>query len=207
MEQALLVSNAVLWVVVLGLCAVVVALVRQIGVLYERVAPAGALLTGVGPAVGEPVPRFELQDLAGRPVRIGGESSEGRSTLVFFLSPRCPVCDALLPALESVRRSERHWLDVLFASDGEPAEQRAFAAEKGLGESPYVLSSELGMRFQVGQLPYAVLIDERGRLAARGLVNSREHLESLFEAKRLGVASIQEYAAREKRGAGGRGGP
>jgi hypothetical protein len=24
-------------------------------------------------------------------------------------------------------------------------------------------------------------------------VNSREHLESLFEAKRLGVASLQEY--------------
>jgi hypothetical protein len=32
-------------------------------------------------------------------------------------------------------------------------------------------------------------------LRARGLVNSREHLESLFEAKRLGVASIQDYFA------------
>jgi hypothetical protein len=28
---------------------------------------------------------------------------------------------------------------------------------------------------------------------ARGLINSREHLESLFEAKRLGVASVQDY--------------
>jgi hypothetical protein len=30
-------------------------------------------------------------------------------------------------------------------------------------------------------------------LRARGIVNSREHLESLFEAKRLGLASIQDY--------------
>jgi hypothetical protein len=40
------------------------------------------------------------------------------------------------------------------------------------------------------------LIDEHGILRAKGLVNSREHLESLFEAKELGVASIQEYLER-----------
>ena len=39
---ALEVSVALLWLVVLVLAAVVVALTRQIGVLYERVAPAGA---------------------------------------------------------------------------------------------------------------------------------------------------------------------
>jgi len=32
-----------------------------------------------------------------------------------------------------------------------------------------------------------------GSPLARGLINSREHLESLFEAKRLGVASVQDY--------------
>jgi len=31
---------------------------------------------------------------------------------------------------------------------------------------------------------------------AKGLVNSREHLESLFTAKELGVPSIQEFVAR-----------
>ncbi len=46
MTQALLVSNAVLWVVVVLLGCVVAALARQIGVLHERVAPAGALMVG-----------------------------------------------------------------------------------------------------------------------------------------------------------------
>ena len=56
-----------------------------------------------------------------------------------------------------------------------------------------VLSSELGMTYRVSKLPYAVLIDEEGRIRAKGLVNTREHLESIIEAKQMGVASIQDY--------------
>jgi hypothetical protein len=37
------------------------------------------------------------------------------------------------------------------------------------------------------------MLDPAGVLRARRLVNSREHLESLFEAQRLGVASRQKY--------------
>ena len=49
------------------------------------------------------------------------------------------------------------------------------------------------MKFQISKLPYAVLIDESGTIRAKGLVNSREQLESLFTAKELGVASVQEF--------------
>jgi hypothetical protein len=38
-----------------------------------------------------------------------------------------------------------------------------------------------------------VLLDGAGVVRAKGLVNSREHLESLFEAMERGVASIQDY--------------
>jgi methylamine dehydrogenase accessory protein MauD len=56
-----------------------------------------------------------------------------------------------------------------------------------------VNSAPLGMAFQVDRLPFAAIIDEQGVLRARGLINSREHLESLFEAKRRGVASLQDF--------------
>jgi methylamine dehydrogenase accessory protein MauD len=49
----------------------------------------------------------------------------------------------------------------------------------------------------VNRLPYAVLLDGAGVLRAKGLVNSREHLESLFEARERGVASLQDWLARE----------
>jgi methylamine dehydrogenase accessory protein MauD len=56
-----------------------------------------------------------------------------------------------------------------------------------------VVSPVVGMTYQVGKLPYAVLIDELGIVRAKGLVNSREHLESLLVAKETGYASIQAY--------------
>src|SRR4029077_9228006 len=45
---ALLVSNAVLWILVIGLAIVIIALVRQIGLLHERIAPVGALMLAKG---------------------------------------------------------------------------------------------------------------------------------------------------------------
>lgn len=193
MLRALIVSNVLLWVLVLALAAVVLALVRQIGVLHERIGPAGALLLQRGLKVGQPVPALALTDLEGRSVTIGTSSENARSTLLVFLSPTCPICKLLLPVLKSSRASESAWLELILASDGAEDEHRRFVAANGLEEIPYVLSAELGMRFQVERLPFAAVIDEGGVLRARGLINSREHLESLFEAKRLGVASLQEF--------------
>jgi len=51
----------------------------------------------------------------------------------------------------------------------------------------------VGKSYGVSKLPYAVLIDENQRVSSMGIVNSREHLDSLFEAKERNVASIQEY--------------
>jgi methylamine dehydrogenase accessory protein MauD len=190
---ALAVSNVVLWFLVLILAAVVLALVRQVGVLHERLAPAGALMLNRGLNVGEAAPAIDVADLDGRSHQVGSARSDGRSTLLLFVSPSCPVCKALLPAVKSSRRDERGWMDVILASDGDSEEQRAFVREQGLEGVPYVVSAALGLAYQVSRLPFAALLDEQGILRARGLVNSREHLESLFEAKRLGVASLQQY--------------
>jgi len=193
MLRALVISNVLLWVLAVALAAVVLALVRQIGVLHERIGPAGALLLKRGLQVGQPVPSMSLTDLSGRSVTIGAPSDRGRSTLLVFLSPTCPVCKLLLPVVKSSRTSESAWLELILASDGVEDEHRRFIAANKLEEIPYVLSAELGMSFQVERLPFAAVIDEGGILRARGLINSREHLESLFEAKRLGVASLQEF--------------
>ena len=192
---ALAVSNVVLWIAVLSLAIVVLALLRQLGVLHERIAPAGALMLNRGLTVGERAPMVDVVALDGERRRLGEPREDGRSTLLVFISPTCPVCKSLLPILQSGRRAERDWLEIILASDGEVAQHLEFARRNGLLELPYVLSAPLGRSFQVSRLPYAALLDEAGVLRARGLVNSREHLESLFEAQRLGVASLQEYFA------------
>ncbi len=177
----------------IGLCIALLAVVRQLGVLHERIAPAGALMLAKGLKVGEPAPRITVQDLESRSLTLGAARSDARATLLVFVSPTCPVCKALLPALKSSLTAERDWLDIVLASDGESAGQREFVAAHRLGSFPYVVSAPLGISYQVSRLPFAALIDAQGVLRARGIVNSREHLESLFEAKRLGFASIQDY--------------
>jgi len=200
MDNVLIVSNVILWVMVIGLGLTVLALARQVGVLYERIAPAGALMISQGPEVGEIAPEFELETLDGGPLTLGGVPQSNKSTLLFFLSPNCPICNTLIPVLKSIRRSESEWLDIVLASDGEPEKQRAFIARKELAEFPFVLSTELGMTYQVAKLPFAVLLDEKGVLRAKGLTNNREHLESLFEAMEQGVASIQEFMSKRQQG-------
>lgn len=194
---ALVVSNVVLWVMVIVLAVVVLALARQLGVLHERITPVGALMLARGPKVGERAPVFVVNDLDGQAVAIGAAAGaaqgEAKSLLLLFVSPTCPVCKVLLPVLKASRKSEQAWLDIVLASDGELAEQREFVRAQGLEAFRYVVSTPLGVTYQVSRLPYAVLIDGDGTLRARGIINSREHLESLFEAKRLGVASVQDY--------------
>jgi methylamine dehydrogenase accessory protein MauD len=188
---SLMISNALLWVLMLAVIVALWALARQVGILYERIAPMGALVTDAGPKLGDMAPQFDLPALNGLRVAIGGE--QPKSQLIFFLSPTCPVCKKLLPVLKSASQAEREWLDVILASDGEATQHLGFYGSAQLQQFPYVLSADLGMTYRVSRLPYAVLIDERGVIRAKGLINSREHLESLFNAKELGVGTVQDY--------------
>ncbi|MEZ4588008.1 MAG: methylamine dehydrogenase accessory protein MauD [Gemmatimonadales bacterium] len=198
MSAAAWIAIGALWLVVIGLALVVLALARQIGVLHERLQPAGALSLPKGPTVGEPAPTIEVETLDGAPLRIGGAHPRGADTLVVFVSPSCPVCKALLPALKAIRRRERPAVAVVLASDGPRDEHLAFVASQQLEELPYVLSERLGLGYGAGKLPHAVLLDAAGVVRATGLVNSREHLDSLFEARDRGVGSLQEYLERSE---------
>ena len=188
----LVASNIALWAGLVILVVMNLALARQIGVLHERVAPAGALLTNRVLRVGDDAPLLIVETLRGETVQVGAPAL-GNSQLLFFVSPDCPVCNELIPVFKSAARAESGWLRAMLASDGNDLNHQAYVESKGLGEFPYLLSELLGKSYGVSQLPYAVLIDEQGKVASMGIVNTREHLESLFEAKERNVASIQEY--------------
>jgi methylamine dehydrogenase accessory protein MauD len=187
------VAIALLWLVIACLALVILALARQIGVLHERLPQVGALKLAQALTAGQPAPIVEVMDMSGTQRRIGGVNPQGRETLVVFVSPTCPVCKSLLPSLRAIRRRERPVVEVVLASDGARLEHSDFIERENLREFTYVLSEPLGLAYGAGRLPYAVLMDSGGVVRASGLVNSREHLDSLFEAKERGVASLQEF--------------
>ena len=194
MTEALMVSNIVLWVLVIVLALIVLALARQVGILHERVAPAGALMPTSGPKVGELTKAMTLSDLRGKEFVIGGANPHGEATFVLFISPTCPVCKSLVPTAKSLARREGKRMRLIFASDGDKVEQHeAYARDLNLNDYHYVISEGLGMAYEVSKLPFALLIGGDGALHSKGLVNTREHLESLVEAMDSGVATLQDY--------------
>jgi len=188
---ALYVSTVLLWLAVGVLALLVLALARQVGVLHERVAPLGALMLDQGPKVGERAPLFEVRDLFGRPARLGGLRE--RPLLLLFVSSTCPVCKKILPIALRLAREEN--LDLALIGDEREQDLRWLA--QGLAGVQVLNAPEVGQAYKVGKIPYAVLIDPEGVIRAKGLVNNREHLESLMEAYRLGMASIQDYLRKE----------
>lgn len=192
MTEALLVSNVVLWCLVIVLALMVFALARQVGVLHERVAPAGALLPTSGPQVGEPTEAAVFTDLEGRPVTVGGPSDDRRATLLLWISPTCPVCRSLVPTARAMARDEK--LSLVFASDGDKVEQHVrYVQDLRIADYPYIVSQALGLKYAVSKLPFAALIGPDGILRSKGLVNTREHLESLVESMETGIDTLQDY--------------
>ena len=49
------------------------------------------------------------------------------------------------------------------------------------------------INFNISDNSFALLIEEGGVLIGKGLVNTREHLESLVEARETGISTLQEY--------------
>lgn len=87
------VSYVLLWIAVLGLSVMVVALLRQVGVLHTRLRPLGVHFAGEGPDRLVPAP----------PVP-GVDYGRSAMTLLAFSSTTCQVCAELVPSLRVLER-------------------------------------------------------------------------------------------------------
>lgn len=191
MLTALVISAIFSWVVILVLVVALLALARQVGVLHMRVAPAGALTTAGGPSVGAKAPPISAQTLDGAVVSVGGAAPGSALRLLMFVSATCPLCKNLIPMAKSFARDER--VQLIFVGDDTVEAQRAMIERHGLGGYQFINGPDVGQAFEVGKLPFAVLLDAEGVILSKGLVNSREHLESLIIAHEMGVHSVQDY--------------
>ena len=201
MPEALILSNIILWVVVIVLALLVFALTRQVGILHERVAPAGALQPTNGPKVGELTRAMDVRALDGSDIKIGGADANGLASFVLFISPTCPVCKSLVPTAQSLINSEKDRMQLIFASDGAETEadvqqHQDYVKSLNIESYPYIISQALGMTYQVSKLPFALLIGADGTLQSKGLVNTREHMESLIESMDSGISTVQEFVGK-----------
>lgn len=156
------------------------ALARQLGILHRRLPPSGARETPMGPAIGDPAPVIDHSTVTGGKEKLG--ATQGKRTILVFVSAGCKACEEVAPAMRSVARSERRTIQVtLISLDGDDA-TRQFVARNRLAFVPTISSYELAAAYGVMGTPYAIAIDENAVVRAKGLVNRLEHLESLVTA-------------------------
>jgi methylamine dehydrogenase accessory protein MauD len=176
-----LVSYVVLWLAVAVLGVLVVALAREVGALHLRLGPRGALeIDTEGPDLGAVVPPLVATALDGRPARVGGE---GPMRLYLFASPTCGICRDVLPAMNALLR--RGVEGAVLAE----APTRDLWGWVDLGVA-VVSSPESFVAYGVPGTPYAIVLDERGSVAAKGTPNDPAQLEGLLDTARRRVEEV-----------------
>jgi methylamine dehydrogenase accessory protein MauD len=105
------------WVFIIGLSLGFLALARQVGVLHRRLGPAGALMTSGALKVGSKVPEIDVKTVSEKQLTVGVPRADGKSTLIAFVAPDCPVCTRLIPVYKHIAREFSDTLNLVFASD------------------------------------------------------------------------------------------
>ncbi|GAA4195982.1 hypothetical protein GCM10022219_21900 [Microbacterium oryzae] len=194
----LLIATIVLILAVAFLFVMNLALAREIGRVQVRLGPLGARMMDSGPKIAETGPSFQgLADHRGRPASVGGHRD--RAQLLMFTGPKCSTCKSLLPGIKALAKAERKDLEVVMISDGTAEEHAEFLAGAGItDEFAYVDAREVGIAYQVGTTPYGVVLDEHGKIRAKGLCNQMAHVESLLNALETGTPSLQHLHEASK---------
>ena len=177
-------ATAIQFIILIGLAVVVLSLARQVGILHERLSPAGMqrLRNEIQP--GEAIPGESLTAVSGASTELLGN----RSALL-FLSAECPICKSVLPAFEdavSASEFEPLWvMDGLPGPSGQAPDYNQYANDQRLDEDRLIVSQELGLTLGIQQIPALVLIDAERKLIAREVLSGPRQVAAIFAAHAL----------------------
>jgi hypothetical protein len=116
--------------------------------------------------------------------------------LVFTMSG-CKPCHRIVPELNKLQR--RGDVQVLVVNNGEMEATRQWAREVRAGV-PVLVQQQFSVsrRYEVYGTPFAFLIDERGVIASKGLINTGQHIDFVLSgagAAKNGQAEAEPVTA------------
>lgn len=118
------------------------------------------------PNIGQVVPEFAVEDVAGRPV--SNKDLEGQTTLVTFSSPTCGHCVKLMEQIRDWEsRRTPHDPNLIVFTDGDADEGKKYGLRSSvIVDKSFTTASKLGMR----GVPSAVLINEKGIIVTEAAI-------------------------------------
>ncbi len=204
-------SIVTLWAVALFLAFLLLGTLRTLGLVswrleqLEATTPKRLGRDGLKP--GKKAPDFTLpcvnpHVMAGSPDRatvgwsgqetapqrsVGHEVSlhdfAGRKVLLVFTQSGCGPCRTVVPELNRLERGDTQ---VVVVNNGNPESTRKWSTEVGarfpvLAQDKFSISK----KYEVFATPFAFLIDEKGVIVSKGIINNRQHIRYVLSGTRV----------------------
>lgn len=156
-----------------------IATMRQVGVLHQRVRPTGAG-QHEGPAIGSRVPKIHFDPVRG----VERMPFERRITLLGYVTPGCGLCEDLAKHIGAYRRTQPEHVDAFLATEMTVERAQQWVAEHKV-HAPVLQAPDAMHRHQIPGSPYVLALHSDGRaetarVLATGVVNTLEQLEDLM---------------------------
>lgn len=176
LETVWIVSITLQWLVIAALLLVVLALVRQVGALSERLGGSAEPGTQSQLGLGSRLPR-QIPLIGG-----GSVGAQGDPILLVWHEPGCEGCRVLEPHLLDVASSEAPG-SVLLVSSARTA-RAAREAGSTWSALPIASEAELPSGLDAPRVPWGVAVTADGHVAARGRPQTAQDLREMLAAAR-----------------------
>ena len=178
MSAIWIISTVILWVFVLALAFLVFVLYRQVGLMYLGRAAA---VSRDGIPEGTEAPDFAAPDIDGQMHRL--RTYRGSRVLLVFGSPHCRPCQQLILDLNAYAEANSGKVRTFFLSGAPQEDNTRFASLFDIRVPLLTIPEDesLQSRYLARVTPFAFALDEEGKVMGKGLVNTRIHLEVLFD--------------------------
>ncbi len=181
--------SALVWIVIGGTWLAILALgflllgsLRALGLQgwrleqLEATTPSRVGRNGLKP--GKIAPDFTLANVSNGEVAL--RDFIGRKVLLVFTQSGCGPCHGIMPELNRLQAGGE--VQVLVVNNGESGSTREWTV-KARVRFPVAVQENysLSRRYEVFATPFAFLIDERGVVASKGVVNNRRHIGFILD--------------------------
>src|SRR6516164_5963982 len=185
MSIVLLAAVIILWLVVLFLGFLLLGALRALGLLtwrleqLEATTPKRLGRDGLKP--GKRAPAFMLLSVDGKEVAL--RDFAGRKVLLVFTQSGCSPCKKIVPELN--RLGSRGDSQVVVVNNGDADATRKWSQEVG-ARFPVLAQTQFSIskKYEVFATPFAFLIDEKGVIASKGIINNRQHIRYVLSNTR-----------------------
>ena len=147
--------------------------------------------------IGARIPEFELKDLNGKTVSSKNLFDNQKPALLFFVSPTCNPCGALLPEIEQWQEDLKDKVEFIYVSNGNAVENVAKFGGKNFKRILLQEDREVAEFFKSNWTPAAIFINFKGVVGSYPAVGDAAIRELVEKIKAEQPDKLFAFAGKE----------